>query len=134
MPIKVEKILEYAKEYEYRKTKSDKMLGGRLLGVFEGAIPKEKTFEKKAILSESIHIVIPTCTDHIYADKRYKDIFLYPIDCLMLTLAKSENAILITRDRELLSPRLFSSYSPENFLKENFPRKFKEKVELHLKI
>ena len=43
MPIKVEEILEYAKEYEYIKVKSDKMLGDRLLGVFEGAIPKGKT-------------------------------------------------------------------------------------------
>lgn len=45
MPIKVEEILEYAKEYGYKHKKitSDEMLGDRLLGVFEGAIPKGKT-------------------------------------------------------------------------------------------
>ena len=43
MPIKVEEIVEYAKEYKYRTVKSDKMLGDRLLGVFEGAIPDGKT-------------------------------------------------------------------------------------------
>ena len=90
---------------------------------------KKEIFEKEAILSESIHVVIPTWTDHIYADKIQRDIFLYPIDCLILTLAKSENAILITRDREIISQRLHSSYSPENFLKEKFPRVFEEKVE-----
>ncbi|MBC8522169.1 MAG: hypothetical protein ISS94_02370 [Candidatus Syntrophoarchaeum sp.] len=43
MPIKVEEIIEYAKEYKYKKTTSEEMLGDRLLGVFEGAIPKGKT-------------------------------------------------------------------------------------------
>ena len=28
----------------------------------------KEIFEKEAILSESIHVVIPTWTDHIYAD------------------------------------------------------------------
>ena len=95
---------------------------------------KEEIFEKEAILSESLHVVIPTWTDHIYADKIQKDIFLYPIDCLILALAINEKSILITRDRELLSQHLFSSYNPESFLKEKYPEIFEEKVEPLLKI
>lgn len=82
---------------------------------------KEEIFLKEDELKSSLDIVIPTWTDHIQSDKLQRKTFLYPTDCLIVTLAKNENSILLTRDAELLSQHEAPSNNPEDFLREYFP-------------
>jgi predicted nuclease of predicted toxin-antitoxin system len=55
------------------------------------------------------------------------------MDCLVLTLAKNENSVFLTRDAELLSQSKVVSKKPEDFLREEFLEVF-DRIEPMLKI
>ncbi|NOZ76750.1 MAG: PIN domain-containing protein [Euryarchaeota archaeon] len=78
---------------------------------------KALIFQKEKELKESLDILIPTWTDHIKADKYHRETFLYPMDCLILTLAGNNNYQLITRDSGLLSQEIVESVNPDDFVK-----------------
>ncbi len=79
---------------------------------------KESIFEREKELKESLDILIPTWTDYIKADRFHKKTFLYPMDCLIMTLAANNNSLLITRDSELLSHKEVESINPDDFIKK----------------
>jgi predicted nucleic acid-binding protein len=78
---------------------------------------KAQIFRKEKELKESLDILIPTWTDHIKADRYHRETLLYPMDCLILTLAGNNGCMLITRDSELLSQNIVESVNPDDFIK-----------------
>lgn len=94
-----------------------------LLNLMEirSVLSKKKQISKDEIemiekdIVEGIEIIIPDSSSFIQSNELQKENYLYPSDCLILTLSKSYDAKLVTFDSELIH---HGATEPEEIIKE----------------
>lgn len=63
-------------------------------------LPEVRKIEKEIV--DSLEIIIPDSSDFIDANKSQLENLLYPLDCLLLSIADDRDLTLVTFDSELV--------------------------------
>ena len=92
-----------------------------LLNIMElrTVLAKKKGFELdevseiEASVKDSVEIIIPDSSDFIGSNKSHQESLLYPMDCLILEMAESQDLDLVSFDSELVHQ---GAVTPEELL------------------
>ncbi|WP_435157495.1 type II toxin-antitoxin system VapC family toxin [Haladaptatus sp. DFWS20] len=53
-------------------------------------------------VTSQVEIVVPDASDMLAANKRHQETLIYPMDCLILACAESQDTALVSFDKELI--------------------------------
>ncbi|SIR87348.1 PIN domain-containing protein [Haladaptatus litoreus] len=79
-------------------------------------LKQERVAELERRVTSQVEIVVPDASDMLAANKRHQETLLYPMDCLILACAESQDTTLVSFDKELIEA---GARSPEEIIDDS---------------
>lgn len=65
-------------------------------------LKQDRVAELERRVTSQVEIIVPDASDMLAANKRHQEILLYPMDCLILACAESQDTTLVWFDKEFM--------------------------------